>query len=389
MAPSQHRHHTKQPRLGFKHLCASIIVLLVLCNLILVFAPGFLFGSAPVESDVKVQDGSLNEAPAPEHHHNDRPPPPPKEKQNTAHPHIYPFMTPFIPVANSTATITNDLYIPRMIHITVPSKTNLKDGVKGNVANWKQQNPEFTLILYDDDDMLKMVKEEGEAIVPGLLEVYNGFGKVVERADLWRYLVMYLRGGLYVDSDVYPKQEIDTWHRFFDYERSGATPYATLLNDTRAGPLIQGFIGAEAHLTEQERINQNFAFRIQWCQWAFAFRPRHPFMLKLLRSIVTRVHGEKSGKIKSSGSWTMDILMRTGPGRFTVVVEEWLKEQSEGRGEKVLGSEDVVRGYEVVGSVGFMPTFAFGYRNWIDLKPPSSERVLVEHQFQQSWIREP
>ncbi|KAI8853267.1 hypothetical protein BC829DRAFT_487094 [Chytridium lagenaria] len=258
-----------------------------------------------------------------------------------------------------------------------------------NIANWKSQNPTFTLTLYDDADMLKMVTEEGEPLIPGMLDVYTSFQKNVERADFWRYLVVYLYGGVYVDSDVFPKQPLDTWHRFFDPEKAVGVPHLTLLNDTRVdGPWIQGFVGAEAHLTEPQRIQQNFAFRIQWCQWAFAFRPRHPFLLKLLRSIITHVHGERNGTVKSSGSWLIDLLMRTGPGRFTVVVEEWLKEQSRGRGG-MLTSEDVVSGYEVVGSVGFMPPYAFGYRGWVDPPPPSADRLLVEHQFHQSWVQPP
>ncbi|KAJ3101816.1 hypothetical protein HDU97_001042 [Phlyctochytrium planicorne] len=154
---------------------------------------------------------------------------------------------------------------------------------------------------------------------------------------------------------------------------------------------LQGIIGAEAHLTEENRIAQQFVYRVQYCQWTFAFTPYHPFLHDLISSIIRYIRDEQAGLIPPTGNWAMDLLMRTGPGAFTRAAEKWIKEETKKRGKERNGGkaelvgEDIVDEYEEVGGVGFMPPFAFGHRAWLDEAPPSNLQVLVEHHFSGSW----
>ncbi|KAJ3209948.1 membrane-bound alpha-1,6- mannosyltransferase Initiation-specific [Dinochytrium kinnereticum] len=329
------------------------------------------------------------------------------------------------PTDSNSAVITHNSYIPRTVHLTVPNKKYVSGSVQNNIESWRAMNPDFDVILHEDVDMLAMVAGEGEKTFPGALAVYKGFAKNVERADFWRYLVIYLRGGVYVDSDVNPLRPIEEWAQWFDadkaeksefaeyveiHEASMAAPSATSsrrkaktgrhssTNETFSDVtsfstssfdpnVLQGFVGAEANLaSEEDRITQAFAFRTQWCQWAFAFRPHHPFLHLVITSILQRVHDEASGYIHVTGDWSYNLLMRTGPGIYTMAVERWLREQTMGRRDAgVLTSGEVVEGFNVVGSVGFMPPYAFGHRAWMDPAPPDERMVLVQHQFSGSW----
>ncbi|KAJ3111719.1 hypothetical protein HDU96_005439 [Phlyctochytrium bullatum] len=339
--------------------------------------------------------------------------------------------SPFTPPASVAKTLDPallNLFIPRTIHLTVPDKTQADSAVHHKISQWRSLNPGFEVILHDDADMAKFVRDEVDREFPGAAAVYTGFRRNVERADFWRYLIVYLKGGVYIDSDVEPLRPLEEWTAGFLRPPPNATataganasvpirPYAVYapprgiaaeksrrtyhLQPPAAAkrprspllpPLLQGFVGAEANLpSEAERVRQSFAFRVQYCQWTFAFRPRHPFLRLVIEAVMKWVKDEKEGRVREEGDWGHQILMRTGPGVFTNAVRRWVREQSEGRmgevaGEKTLETETMVERFEVVGNVGFMPSYAFGYRQWVDPVPPSDDLLLVRHHFKGSW----
>ena len=59
-----------------------------------------------------------------------------------------------------------------------------------------QNNPEFTHHLYDDNDCRQFIKDNFP------LNVVQAFDKLIPgayKADLWRYCVLYIHGGIYLD----------------------------------------------------------------------------------------------------------------------------------------------------------------------------------------------
>jgi len=64
------------------------------------------------------------------------------------------------------------------------------------VKKLKEINPEFTYHLFDDDDCRSFIKKHFSP------EVLNSFDKLIPgayKADLWRYCVLYINGGIYLD----------------------------------------------------------------------------------------------------------------------------------------------------------------------------------------------
>jgi len=51
--------------------------------------------------------------------------------------------------------------------------------------------------LWDDNDLLELSKKE----FPNLANIWDNL-EGIQRADLGRYVILYLEGGLYVDTDV-------------------------------------------------------------------------------------------------------------------------------------------------------------------------------------------
>ncbi|KAI8842158.1 hypothetical protein BC829DRAFT_420376 [Chytridium lagenaria] len=335
---------------------------------------------------------------------------------------IEPSIPPFAP-HSSQSNIENPYTIPRIVHLTVPDKDNLEPSVALNIAAWRTTNPNLTITLYDDADMRNAVVSLSKSKDPLL-----SFQTLSKFTILSTALLSGPTFGV-TSSDVRPVTNVNVWDAAFDdkvrlrgMERgygignlSGTFSVSSSSSDRRkrpqkkkpAAPLIQGFVGMEGFVSsEKERLHHAYTAMVQWCQWTFAFRPRHPFLRHLLLQIINDVTAEKASisageNVKDPKGWQMGILERTGPGAFTRAVNSWLKmnqgDWMEGSKKlKHLEPKDLVYRYEVVGTVGFMPIWAlslndFDVKSWV---PPGHqdiqatygrEKVLVEHLFKGSW----
>jgi mannosyltransferase OCH1-like enzyme len=90
--------------------------------------------------------------------------------------------------------------IPRVIYQTWVTK-DLPPGMTEAVRKIKDTNPDFRHELYDDADCRTFI----EMNYP--IEVLNAFDTLVPgayKADLWRYCILYLYGGIYLDIKFEP-----------------------------------------------------------------------------------------------------------------------------------------------------------------------------------------
>jgi mannosyltransferase OCH1-like enzyme len=85
--------------------------------------------------------------------------------------------------------------IPLHIYQTWHTK-NLPPKMRECVDKLKRDNPEFTHNLYDDADCREFIRDNFEP------EVLDAFDKMIPgayKADLWRYCILYKKGGIYLD----------------------------------------------------------------------------------------------------------------------------------------------------------------------------------------------
>jgi mannosyltransferase OCH1-like enzyme len=90
--------------------------------------------------------------------------------------------------------------IPLNIFQTWHSK-NLPPIMAKNVEFIKQSNPAFNYMLFDDTDCREFIKTHFN------VDVLNAFDTLIPgayRADLWRYCVLYIKGGIYLDIKYMP-----------------------------------------------------------------------------------------------------------------------------------------------------------------------------------------
>ena len=76
------------------------------------------------------------------------------------------------------------------------STKNLEPGMKKCVDSLISQNPEFKYFLFDDNDCRTFIKKYFNRNV---LNAYDNLMPGAYKADLWRYCVLYIHGGIYLD----------------------------------------------------------------------------------------------------------------------------------------------------------------------------------------------
>lgn len=97
-----------------------------------------------------------------------------------------------------------DSRIPNTVH-QLWKTTNVEDystEVKPSRHAWQAvfEPLNYTVKLWTDDDILKLVKDKYGWLLP----TYLGYPHNIQRADVARMLIVHAEGGIYADLDVYP-----------------------------------------------------------------------------------------------------------------------------------------------------------------------------------------
>jgi mannosyltransferase OCH1-like enzyme len=96
---------------------------------------------------------------------------------------------PFILKENYKSIIPLHLY-------TCWHTKNLPPLMQENYNFLIESNPKITFHLYDEHDCRNFIKDNFE---PSVLDAYNSLIPCAYKSDLWRYCVLYINGGIYMD----------------------------------------------------------------------------------------------------------------------------------------------------------------------------------------------
>ena len=88
-----------------------------------------------------------------------------------------------------------DMTIPANIFQTWHSK-KLPPKMYYTMKLIKQNNPNFKIFLFDDNDCRKFIQDNFDSYV---LNAYDRLIPGAYKADLWRYCILYIHGGIYMD----------------------------------------------------------------------------------------------------------------------------------------------------------------------------------------------
>jgi len=129
-------------------------------------------------------------------------------------------MRPNLKLDTKSTKINPDVLnaIKQSISISYPTKSHYNNIIPLNIfQTWhskqlpvmmfkntefiKQNNPAFNYMLFDDNDCREFIKTNFKN------DVLNAFDTLIPgayKADLWRYCVLYIRGGIYIDIKYTP-----------------------------------------------------------------------------------------------------------------------------------------------------------------------------------------
>jgi len=224
------------------------------------------------------------------------------------------------PALELVPAIAEQQTLPRLIHQTFPSKA-LPAELQHSVDALRAGNPGWRHVLYDDADILHFVRDEyGGEVLQRFERIDPVYGAA--RADLFRYLLLYRRGGVYLDIKSAAMQPLD----------------AVLQPDERfivaqwpSGPDAK-FRGAGVH--EETRHIRGGEFQ----QWFVVASPGHPFLKAVVENVLRNiaVYNPALNGVGKNG-----VLRVTGPIAYTLAIEPLLARHPHRRvdAERDLGFE--------------------------------------------------
>jgi hypothetical protein len=183
--------------------------------------------------------------------------------------------------------------IPKVVYQTWKSK-NLPFDYQQIVQHNQLLNPEYQFVLFDDNDLNQFFQDD---TIPqnwrqAFFKINPCYGPA--RADLFRYIVIYYYGGIYLDIKVKCRKPFREW--IFE-------------ND-------QGLLSYWENLYYQKDRLQNKKGELQ--NWHVIFEKNHPFLLHVLQEICKRIH-QVQNSTHIFGK--LGVLEFTGPLIYTKVLE--------------------------------------------------------------------
>lgn len=96
--------------------------------------------------------------------------------------------------------------IPKKIHLTCKNKNNINNSIWEDCYNkYKIMYYDCEIILYDDNDIYNIIEKTFPQYIDKIKKIKVG----AILADIFRYLILYLEGGIYSDMDCEPIKRID------------------------------------------------------------------------------------------------------------------------------------------------------------------------------------
>jgi len=195
---------------------------------------------------------------------------------------------------------------------TGPADSSFPTNFRNTQKKWTQraqdQGIQYSLIT---DDVAGSLLENLYAETPLVLQAYNLLPTVILKADFFRYLILFARGGIYSDMDTVPLKSLNEWgsvtgskmNQLVMDHRQSFIPYKNIdrdqLSATRAAQQPGLVIGIEAD-PDRDDWQEWYARRIQFCQWTMQAKPGHPLLRELILNITATTLQSVAGSASAS-----------------------------------------------------------------------------------------
>jgi hypothetical protein len=238
-----------------------------------------------------------------------------------------PFRLPYV-VAGST--------IPRLIHQTFKSR-ELPPELQQNVEQIKALNPGWSHRIYDDSDIEAFIRETyGQTVFACYQRINPRYGAA--RADLFRYLLLYRYGGVYLDIK-------STMTRPLDEVLQPNDRYLLSQWQNGKGEEFEGWGVAR-------ELNDIPGGEFQ--QWHIVAAAGHPFLRAVIENVLRNIE-RYNPWLQGTGS--AGVFRVTGPVAYTLAIAPLMASQP----HRLASCGDLGFEYTIFKATSHRPLFASHY----------------------------
>ena len=298
--------------------------------------------------------------------------------------------------------------IPKLIHFTCKDKTNINNDI------WKQcldkyyiLYPDYKIIIYDDNDIYKIVKFFDKKNLCEILKIKVG----AVLADIFRYLILYLRGGYYSDMDCLPFKRIeelvktqfhgDNANNIYIYPMNTALPnkqwdfHSNPCNNCKTINIEKNKLNqiskktcnclGHKYITDKTNIIVGYEFEKTWhnelisgnnkdmwsdnnigiCQWFIGSKPQEKLFIKCYKKSLKNA---VKLNVNDKKNYHYNVINSTGPLFFTKMINNFLSIYPNFKDTICCLPCD----YFCCGSGGTVP---------------STKNKFIQHKFTGSWLK--
>jgi autotransporter strand-loop-strand O-heptosyltransferase len=231
--------------------------------------------------------------------------------------------------------------IPRIIHQTF--KTNSLPGDVQTVVNrLKAMNPTFEYRFYDDGACIEFIKNTYDS---DILNTYLSISPIYTsaRADLFRYLLMYEIGGVYLD-----------------------------IKSCTTVPLEETLLPTDEYLLSHwpgRDWNEILSyFHGEFQNWHIICKPKHPFLKKVIETVINNIKNYNGELGKES------VLKITGPIAYSKAILSILDIH------RIYTKDSPVREYKLSEEIGLTYMQTLVHHNTLYSSGYDSGRKIIKHE---------
>lgn len=194
------------------------------------------------------------------------------------------------------------MFIPKLIHQTTTSRRTLTEPFIANLEQMRTLNPGWTLAVYEEEDRLEFIRRYyDKEMVRTYRSINPRYGAA--RADLFRYLLLYQCGGVYLDT----KSAVT---RSLDDVLQSSDQYLLSHWDNAPGRPFEGW-----------GVHRETPYPGEFQQWHIVAAPQHPFLERVIRSVQMNIN---IYDVSLDGTGKRAVLRVTGPIAYTKAIRPLL-----------------------------------------------------------------
>lgn len=251
-----------------------------------------------------------------------------------------------------------------------PASGRFEEQFRVTEASWTEKHPGFIHQVITDEVAEQLIAHLYSGI-PDVLEAYRSMPLPILKVDLFRYLILFARGGIYADIDTFVLKGAQEW-------------IPPSFNLGTVGLVV----GIEAD-PDRDDWHSWYSRRVQFCQWTIQAKTGHPVLLAIISQITEEtLKRKRMGTLKPDRD---DVIEFTGPAAWTDAIFAYFNNPEYFDMTK---SNDLItplhftgmKAAKMVGDVVVLPITCFspgiGHSGAGDIEDPMA---FVKHEFAGTW----